>query len=217
MEKIKVALNKIFNQFVTKFQGEGKRVLLGATIGAFVGFIGISAVVGILIYKQQSENSFVKAWASAIPYPAAIVRWRVITYADYIKDFGALKHFYAEQQKATGLPAPVETQLEQAVLDRLIRNIALRRAATAKDITLNQEEIENKFNETVAEVGTKEDAEKLIQDLYGWDSETFKKRVLIYYMLEQKLSASFSNADAFDEAVQSEISKLKEIRFFGRE
>ncbi|MDP1709863.1 MAG: hypothetical protein Q8L21_03170 [Candidatus Komeilibacteria bacterium] len=113
MEKIKTVLNKILEKlsFLKKYLSllrGNKRALWGVLAGFLACFVIISAVVGVAIYKNKSQNTFVKVWASVVPYPAAVLRWRIITYSDYIKDLGALEHFYARQQEAAGLPAPAD-------------------------------------------------------------------------------------------------------------
>ena len=193
-----------------------RKIAIGFAVGVVACFFAISAGVGVAVYKSQSRTSFVRMWASFVPYPVAITGLRVITYSEYLKDLNALENFYARQQQLSGLPAPLESELEQAVIDRLLRNMALQNLAKEKKISITKEEIENKFTETVSEVGTREDAEKLIKELYGWDSQTFMDRVLVYYLLEQKLGSSFGSVEDFDALMDSEIAKLKETRFFGK-
>lgn len=220
MDKLKILLNKAkaaLSSLKARCKAAPKKRTLGTILGFVVGLVIVSAGVGVMIYKNQSDGPFVRAWAAVVPYPAAVVRWRVITYSEYLKDLSALKNFYAGEQMRSGLPAPTENTLEGAVVDRLIRNIALRAAAKDKGITVSKEEIEAKFDETVAQVGTLEQAETLIESLYGWDSQTFKKRVLFYYLLEQKLGDSFASTEEFDALMDSEIAKLRETRFFGKE
>ena len=219
MDKLKVLFNKTvaaLSALKARCKSAPRKRLLGTVLGFFAGLIIVSVAVGVMIYKFQSKNPFVRAWATMVPYPAAVVRWRVITYSEYVKDLTALQSFYAGEQDRSGLPAPTENVLEGAVVDRLVRNIALRAAAKDKGIIVTKDEIEAKFDETVTQVGTLEQAETLIKDLYGWDVVTFKKRVLFYYLLEQKLGESFSNVTEFDALMDSEIAKLKETRFLGK-
>lgn len=198
-------------------KGDRKKMAIGFGAGVLACFVIISAVVGVLIYKNRSRASFVRVWAAVVPYPVAVVGTRVITYSEYLKDLSALENFYARQQQLSGLPAPLESELEQAVVDRLIRNIALQNLAKEKNISVSREEVDGKFAETVSnpEIGSAEAAEKLIQELYGWDSQTFKDRVLVYYILEQKLGEQAGSAEAFSAELEDAVSKLKEKRFFG--
>lgn len=219
MDKLKILFNKAvaaLSSLKARCKTTPKKKFLGIILGFVAGFVIVSTAVGVMIYKNQSNGPFVRAWAAVVPYPAAVVRWRVITYSEYVKDLSALKTFYEGEQKRSGLPAPTENTLEGAVVDRLISSIAMLRVAKDKGITVSKDEIEAKFDETVAQVGTLEQAEKLIEDLYGWDSATFKKRVLFYYLLEQKLGESFTSVEEFDALMDSEIAKLKETRFFGK-
>lgn len=184
-------------------------VLLGIIISVTVG-------VGVGIYTRGSRSQLVKFWSKIVPFPAGLVRWQVITYAEYLKDLIALEHFYMRQQKVTGLPSPDVNVLPSAVMNRLVRNIALLRLSRDKKISVSREELAEQFQKTGAQVGGEEDALSLLQDLYGWNKETFMDRVLYYFLLEEKLSAFYGNERELNEALTLEIEKLKEIRFFGK-
>lgn len=198
-------------------KGDKKKMAVGFAAGVVVCFLVISAGVGVAVYRNHSRASFVRVWSSVVPYPVAIAGSHLITYSEYLKDLGALENFYARQQQLSGLPAPTEGELEQAVVDRLLRNIALENLAKEKNISVTKEDVDRQFAETVAapEIGTKEAAEKLIEELYGWNSQTFKERVLIYYLLEQKLGIEAGSAEAFSAEIEDAMAKLKEKRFFG--
>lgn len=184
-------------------------VLLGIIISITVG-------VGVGIYILGSRSQLVKFWSKIVPFPAGLVRWQLITYAEYLKDLIALEHFYTRQQKVTGLPSPDVNILPSAVMNRLVRNIALLRLSRDKKISVSREELTEQFQKTGAQVGGEEDALSLLQDLYGWNKETFMDRVLYYFLLEEKLSAFYGNERELNEALTSEIEKLKETRFFGK-
>lgn len=184
-------------------------VLLGVVISITVG-------VGVGIYTLGSRSQLVKFWSKIVPFPAGLVRWQIITYAEYLKDLIALEHFYTRQQTVTGLPAPDKNVLGKAVMDRMVRNIALVRLSQAKKITVRREELAEQFQKTTTQVGGEDDAVRLLQDLYGWDKKIFMDRVLYYFLLEEKLSAFYGNERELNEALTGELEKLKETRFFGK-
>jgi FKBP-type peptidyl-prolyl cis-trans isomerase (trigger factor) len=172
--------------------------------------------VGGAIYIKGARGKFVEFWAKGVPYPAGLVKWKVITYSDYLQDLDALEHFYSRQQEAAGLPAPEEKVLEKAVMDRMVRNIAVAKIARERGVWVKQDELKAEFQSTVSQVGTTEEAELLLKDLYGWNSRTFMDRVLKYFVLEEKLLSEFGGSAELEGAIAAEIAKLSAIRFFGK-
>lgn len=217
--RFKDAISKVLSKvsFLRKnFHGDKHklRFRVGAVLLGLV--ISITVGVGMSIYTKGSRSELVKFWSRVVPFPAGLVRWQVITYAEYLKDFIALEHFYTRQQKVTGLPAPATNVLGQVVMDRMVRNIALVRLSRDKKIAVSKEELTEQFQKTTAQIGGEADALSLLQDLYGWDKKTFMDRVLYYFLLEEKLSASIGNEQQLNDALTVEIGKLKETRFFGK-
>ncbi len=187
--------------------------VLAAVLGAVLLF---TVVIGVGIYARHSRGKIVQFWSAGIPYPAGFVKWQVILYSDYIKDLSALEHFYSRQQESGGLPAPAEGVLEKAVVDRIIRNIALKRLAAANNVWVTADELNDEFRKTTSQVGTEKEAEMLLEDLYGWNKHTFVDRVLLYFVLEEKLLVVYGTLAELEEALSTEISRLGAVRFFGK-
>lgn len=192
----------------------------GFLLRAAVVLLGLvlttSLAVGIAIYAKGSRGKFVEFWSRGIPYPAGVVRWKIISYSDYILDLAALEHFYMRQQEVAGLPAPPAGVLEKAVMDRMVRNIAIRRLARENNISVSYGELKDELARTITQVGTEEEAELMLRDLYGWDKNTFIDRVLFYFVLEEKLLSRYGSNLELDAAIVKEIDKMSAIRFFGK-
>ncbi len=210
------ARTAFLKNFFQKPQSKKKLVLkiVAVCVGAFIIVV---VAVGFSVYRGGARGGVSGFIARVLPFPVAVLRWHVVTYSEYVKDLTALEHFYARQQEQVGMPLPDNQTLEKAVVDRLVRNIAMNKIAKEKGISVTQEELTNQFKETTAQLGTEEEATALIKDLYGWSNETFKSRVLFYYLLEEKVLASYGGDEqAFVNAVKAEVEKLSEKRFLGK-
>ncbi|MBI2099087.1 hypothetical protein HYT45_01585 [Candidatus Uhrbacteria bacterium] len=194
----------------------GKNFLTRLLLALLGVFFLLTAGVGVGIYAKGARGRFIQFWSNGIPYPAGLAKWQVILYSDYLKDLSALERYYLRQEEATGLPKPEEGILEKAVMDRMVRNLALRAAAKEKNLRVARDELGGELQKVISQVGTKEEAEALLKDLYGWDAGTFSERALLYLLLEEKLLAAYGSSAELEVALNGKISKLNVIRFFGK-
>lgn len=172
-----------------------KTMVIGALAG--IAILG-AAAVGVLvfgIYKYGWENKAASVVTHALPLPAATVNGTTITYATYLDDVATVRRFFTKQgaenpELAAGMPA--DGELHTGVLDRLIATEILKQEAARLNVTVTDEDIDNEYQQFLAS-GESPEAANQILDLYGWTIEQFKEKVMLPYLLQQKLAEALGN------------------------
>ncbi|MDI6603431.1 MAG: peptidylprolyl isomerase [Patescibacteria group bacterium] len=160
-----------------------KKIIIVASI---ILVLLLAVVLGVIaINKIINENHFKKRWE-------------------------AKKHYY-KTQKNFDVDKPENAEemekLKQKLSDELIVEAFIRKTLAKHKIKIGPEEINQEFNKSITGK-TIEEAEKRIQELYGWGIEDFKKEIIKPYLEKQKLQEII----AFDEEInRDQIQKANSI------
>lgn len=187
-----------------------KTMVIGALAG--IAILG-AAAVGVLvfgIYKYGWENKAASIVTHALPLPAATVNGTTISYAMYLDDVATVRRFFAKQgaenpELAAGMPADAE--LHTGVLDRLIATEILKQEAARLNVTVTDEDIDNEYQQFLAS-GESPEAANQILDLYGWTVEQFKEKVMLPYLLQQKLAEALGNDPALGGEAEARANEV---------
>lgn len=185
--------------------------LLGGVAALAVLGLGTLAVMTAGIYKFGWSGPAAGAIARALPYPVALVNSNVIRYSEYLDDIATLRHFYdkqADQIAAQGGTLPSEEEIRQNVMDRLVRNEVLAEEALRYNVSVSDEDIDAEFERLVGQAGDAATVEKDIEDLYGWTVEKFREKVLMPYLLEQKLAEAVGKDDALNAEAENRAKEV---------
>ena len=213
--KEKESKSKKGNKDKNKSTPSKKRSAWNIIIGILVAIIVIILIFGIGLYKYQWNDDFTNEVIKIIPYPVALANFELITYADYREDVSSLIHYYAKQKeiKPDFMQFPTEEQIKQDVLDKLIRQKITEMIANKYQVSVNQEDIDQEFvDNIIKQADNQEEAEQTLRDLYNWNIEQFKEKVLAPYLLYTKLQEVISTSDEInqDRKAQAE-SILQEV------
>ena len=108
---------------------------------------------------------------------------------------------------------PIE-KIQEDVLRRMITNEIISQLAEKYKISVSQEEVDQKFQEISRDAGGEREIKDIIKDLYGWDEETYKKRVLAVSLLAEKLDNFLSSNSRQLEEILRETQSQAEIKIF---
>lgn len=196
-------MNKIIN-----FIKEQKKYFFWGAIGAlsFILIVILFSALGIYYFKMN-ENFFVRGVARVFPYPVARVNWNFIFTTEYQKDINTLVRFYKFEAERSGLPVPGYEEISTSVLDRLVRNRAVEKIARDLQIKITGDELEERFLEMTSKMGSPEDVEQILKDMYGWGEREFKKNIVKNMLLQERITERLGAGGNLDTKIEEELEK----------
>lgn len=192
-----------------------RNLLLGLVASVFTLLLVALIIITVGIYKFGWEGPAAMTVARVLPYPAATVNGKVVTYREYLDDVATVKRFFSKQLEKGETPdftPPPEDEIRSGVLDRLIQTKVLEEQAVAYNVTVSQEDIDAEYGKLEGDEAQNQIAAEIL-DLYGWTADMFKQRVIRPYLMQQKLATAISNDDALTaEAQQRAKDVLDKVR-----
>jgi parvulin-like peptidyl-prolyl isomerase len=198
--------------------------LFSIGFGIFIA-VGILCVLGFGVYRVYSHaatDSFSLGVAKVLRLPVAQVNGKRILYTDYIDDLKAFKTMLAYDKSTGGQQPQISAdEISDQILLRLTSNQLLNDLAVTygvgaekSDVAELEKQILDQFEltpstSTVPVASTtskntdaarqKADAELKLR--YGWDLKTYEKKVMIPYILQNKLSTKIQADSSSHKAV----------------
>lgn len=171
----------------------------------------------VVLYGQQSRNSFTDMMTQWLPYPAAIVNGDWLLYRDAqasVTDAITITHqFASDEELVSSLGAvPSDAEVATAEYDRLVNVALLDQIAADHDVTATSEEIDEVYNtEILSRVGgSAEQVEKTLQELYGWSIDEFKQKVVRELVLRDELQTTLLDTTTYTEPARQKIEEVKQ-------
>lgn len=192
-------------KFVRPLVPSKKRFLL-VTLAILAGVIGLALVVfAVLIYQFNSSNNIVYRVSRFVPYPAARVDGRFVSYGDYLFQLNPLKHYYensAVSQGSNTKPVDFSTpegkkkleQLQQLALREAEQTAVIKQLAKEQGVSVSKQELDEAVNQAIEREGGQNKFKQAIEYYYGWDVNDFRK-VMKIQLLERKLQPTYSNEE----------------------
>ncbi|MDF1496540.1 MAG: SurA N-terminal domain-containing protein [Patescibacteria group bacterium] len=144
------------------------------------------------IYTKQSESSSARFVSKAFSLPAANVNGKSIKYDRFLQTRDAVRKFInSDAGKDVGATMPPEKELNENILEQLIRQKLVESLAEEKGISVSNDEVSETFNEVAAQAAstTESTITEYLQDNYGWNEQNFRDYVLKPALLEQKVAS----------------------------
>jgi len=201
-----------------KPKGRKKMKILVSALVIIVLIAGSLTVLGLGIYKyswQRGTGIGSKIAATAInnlPFPIAatnikeynwkepqgIFAFRFISIKDWERNVNSLMKYYEKEGVDLGTPEGAEqlNLIKSAVLEKMIMDKIVDDIAREQGISLSQAEIKTEIELATSTFGSQEEIEKMISEMYGWDMNDFKKKVIIPYLQQKKLLETVFDAEA---------------------
>lgn len=139
----------------------------------------------------------------AISLPAGYLNGRAILYSNFAEDVPAVERFYQKQMADGSAPSILsKEEIRKSVWNRLVKNALVESMAERISVRVAIKDIEVEYQSFVTNTGTKEAAEKLISDNYGWTPAQFKTKVIKQFLLQDKVATATSTIDLLEKDVK---------------
>lgn len=192
----------------TKIKNSKKKegIFASKTNRLLIGIIGIIAIVGIVtqqVYARPVTSGFVRTVSKIVPFPAIKVGDTTVTMREFLGEYDAIVTYFGTLE---GQEVPPEMQLESAIADTLKNKVAIRTLAQEQGISINQELVEQYYQEILIEQESEEVFEQELQETFGWTVEDFKEHIIESIVMALQMS----DAILSDEERQSDRAQLLE-------
>jgi len=166
-------------------------VLVFGAIGAVV----IVFLIGFGILNSQmrkmSTHPFVLKVADTFNIPVVKAQGQSLLYSDYINDVAALKKLSANPTFSFG--PTTDKELSDLVVANFLTRIKTEELAKKFNVTVTPAEVEERKGQLFAQFG-EEEVKKSILDSYGWDFDTFVKKIIEPSILNEKVRTAFAQS-----------------------
>ncbi|MEK7549993.1 MAG: peptidylprolyl isomerase [Patescibacteria group bacterium] len=177
------------------------------------------AATFILAYTFPHKPAWVKEVTNSLPYPLVVVNYhKAVTFSELAGNMQSIKSFYENQDfSKVGLRVDFTTEegqkrfqvREKEVLNKMIEDEAIALLARKQGITVTPATAEEGLRRKLEEYGSREEVEKDLARLYGWDLKDFEKKIVLPGLYEEKLREVFEKEVASDTRAKDTIEKAK--------
>ncbi len=186
-----------------------------------VGIVLIVAMSAVFVftYVFRVDSPVITSARKALYLPAIIVDGKWISLAELEENTTSIKSFYENQDFSQfGIRIDFNTvdgqkrlQLqERKMINKLIEDIAIEQMADEWSISISDEAVKTAMERPMAEMGTKEDVESRLNDLYGWSLNDFGKKVVRGQLLREKIGARFEQENTITDDMTKRIQEAKQ-------
>jgi len=196
------------NAEIKKVNGKPTKTVVYTLVGIIILAIIFFTIFGIGIYGFGWNDKFTSKVYNFFPYPSSIVNYKFLSYADYADDVETLTYYYNQQSKTNPdvFTMPTQDKIKELVLERQIKDEYTSQLAKKLKVKVSSDEVEAELQKIVDQAGSRESFDTMLKDLYNWDAQTFKDKVLYYYLLRIKLQEKI----AFDDQLNQDAKKRAE-------
>jgi parvulin-like peptidyl-prolyl isomerase len=169
-------------------------------------------LIGIYRNNWAEKNRFVNKIVKSFPLPVAKVNKEFIPLRDFYQDLASLKKYSNQQKNALGsLPSLSDKDYKEMVLTKLVTESFLRQEAAKMNIKISDQEIEAEFQKLIKSSKSKEDLEKMSRELYGWDLEDVKKKLIYPYVLRNKIQSKIIDDPELNQRAYKKAEEVKKL------
>lgn len=174
--------------------------LMVVCVLAFLFFTG--ADIGLTAWKLGADSKFSNFFLRAYAFPAVVVDGNFVKYSDFLFEKKAVKQLSDANQAGFD-----NARIEKEVVTKLLENAVLENLADRFDIKVTDEDMKTQFEMLSQQMGGEDKVAAEVQKAFGWNVEDFKKHLLYYTVLQQKLvsdvpSTKIASGDAEKKAYE---------------
>jgi len=194
----------------TKKKKKKKTRVLLTVLVVIIVIAGSIFVLGLGIYKYswQSQTAGLGSRIAAtainnLPFPIAatnikeynwkepqgLLAFRFIAIKEWEGNVSSLKQYYEKEGVDFSTPEGDAqlSMIKSSVLEKMIMDEIIADLAREKGIKLTRDEIDAEIENAAGAFGSREEVEKMIAEMYGWDMDDFQSKVIIPYLQQVKL------------------------------
>ena len=185
--------------------GYDKKIVV-MMVSAVVFLVCVFGGFAVWAYTHPVDLGPVNFVVKAIPYPAAISNGQIIKLSDWQVEYSAWK----KASEMQGSPIS-EEQIRVDVLSKMIYDRVLRNMAKDYDVEVTPEDVEAELNGIAgAEFESREAMEAEMLAVFGWDIETFSKRLIYPSVMAQKINLEYSKKPEILKEAEEEANDILE-------
>lgn len=169
--------------------------LFGGGALAFIVFFGFG------IYKYHWQGNWAYRLSKIIPYPAVLVNWETISYRTYLDDFRTLERYWAKERDNANvfLGIPGAGEIRERLLEKLVEEKIVQIWARQNNIRLSDEEVAAEWQKFSRTEAARAATEKFLAEAYGWPKDKFADRVLLPFLLQEKVKSTLITQNQVDD------------------
>lgn len=178
-------------------------------VGGAVAVVFVIGLFALGLYRWGWHGPITRIVSAVVPYPAAIVDGTVIRWSDLQKNLLILQRFY-EKQKPRAAPGsifPTDAELQQRVLDRLVRDQLAAELAERDGISVSAADVSAAYDRAVIQnpdsgassrAAARLFSESTLEELYGLSAGDYRSLILRPLLLRRKLEEKIRQDDALN-------------------
>jgi parvulin-like peptidyl-prolyl isomerase len=144
-----------------------------------------------------------------IPYPAAIVDYKPVSYFQWADNVNTLLNFYQKQNQVNPeIKFPNLIDTEKHAFNLIIDQLLLDELAKKYQVSITKEEITQQTNRVAKEIGNQTALEKQIKNLYDWDLTKFQQEIIKPIILKSKINLALNYNDVLNATALQEINYI---------
>ena len=216
--------NNLFNSFIELlfknpffyFLKKNQNIILIIFIFLIIGFL---IILGIGLYKYHWDNKQIIKITNVIPYPAIIIHnketnsYKLIKYSEFQENFKAIKLFFQKQkQNDQNFQILSDQILKENTIKMMIEDYLIFNTLQKNKIVITKQETDNSIQKIINQVGSIEQLEKIIKNLYNWDLNQFKKKAIQQIISQEKIEKLISPKN-LGEWLEEQFQKIKIYKF----
>ena len=161
----------------------------------------VLALFALLIYRFGSEGDLVYRVSQIVPYPAARINGKFISYGDYLFELRPLKYYLQNQSSSQSGQPPVDfkseegkkqlAQLRSQAMDYAKQKTIINQLAKEEGVTVSKKELDDEVNTLISQEGGEAKFKTAIKDYFDWNISDFK-RAFKTQILQRKLLPKYS-------------------------
>src|SRR5687767_5418415 len=162
----------------------------------------VLGIFALLIYRYENTSQLVYRVSQIVPYPAAKVDGRYISYGDYLFELRPLQHYVqnvSANEEQGGQPIDFNSEEGKQRLDEL-KQLAMAEArhkatvavlAKQNNLKVEGSELNDAVQAEISNQGGEDKFVEAVEFYYGWSLDDFR-RVVKSKLLEEKLKPVYS-------------------------
>jgi hypothetical protein len=192
-------------------------------------FGGVIIVVGIFVvlftYFIRIDTPALNYLRGVLRVPAVIVGDTWITIKDVETNTASIRQFYENQDFASyGIRIDFKTEdgekrlkvQQKKMLNKIVEDIAVEKMAEEWGITLSDAAVRSAMDRPMNEMGTRENVESQLANLYGWDLDDFGQKVVRTQLLREKVAARFDQENPITDDMRDTMTRAQKELGDGR-
>ena len=162
-------------------------------------------VIGIGVYRvyaKAATDTFTVTVAKALRLPVLKINGEVVRYAEFADDMKAIRTMRDYEKANDGSNANLtDEQMTDQVLWRLANTILVNQAAMNYNLKVEKDDIDTLKTQLLQNFESADELSSELKKRYGWDLDTYEKKVMNTFILQSKLSDDL----AADEKLNTDV------------